>query len=612
MKKHLAGAIILIAGFLSLQAQMPPMGPPLKLEDVQKILCLVDKPEPVPDKYKAGFETIQSKDTMAMLTYLSSDWMQGRETGTPGYAQAADYVASQFKMWGIKPAGDFPPPPSMRMRMFQSAPASTPERTYFQNITFKEITDPKGAITIEVAKGPSVKTKTYTAGVDYSAGMGQQDGAVSAPVVFVGYGISEPSIGFDELKGLNLKGKIVLVLTEAPGKDDPKSPFKAKKELNDKYFPGMPSMMMMMRRGSGPRPFNKIDEINKLGPAAVVQVENAGTDIAVYRDLSEVRKPSDDRPIIDKPRKRLVIAGESNDPMARMMGGGSAVTITREMANALLESTGQTIDDLKAKIEKSMKPASFDIPGARMTLANSSTSALLRSVNVLGMIEGSDPVLKNEYFVLGGHFDHLGMWDKYIYNGADDNCSGSVGVMAIARAMAANPVKPKRTVIFALWCGEEEGLFGSRYYVQNPPFPIDKTIGYLNYDMISRAYDDASLARMAKRYNVAGAEELVKKIRADRFATVSLTGETDFVPLTREMNKYVGLDLALSESALGEGFGGSDHSSFARVKIPFVYYMAAMTADYHQTSDSAEKVAPELFTDIIKIGYLTSFAFADR
>ncbi|MHB8053915.1 MAG: M20/M25/M40 family metallo-hydrolase [Candidatus Aminicenantales bacterium] len=611
MKKHLVGAIILITGFLSLQAQMPPMGPPLKVEDIQKILCLVDKPEPVPDKYKTGFATISSKDTMAMLTYLSSDWMEGRETGTSGYALAADYVVSQFKMWGIKPAGDFPLPAGFRMRFSEPTPPAAPERTYFQNITFKEVADTKGEIKVEVAKGPSVKSKTFASGLDYQGGYGPE-GSITAPVVFVGYGISEPSVGFDELKGLNLKGKIVLVLTEAPGKDNPQSPFKAKKELNDKYFPG-PGPMMMMRPGGGPPPFNKIEEINKLGPAAVIQVANTGKDIDVFRNLSEVRKPSDDKPIIDKPRKRLMIAGESGaDPMARMMGGGSAVTITREIANVLLEGTGQTIDDLKKKIETTMKPASFDISGAKMTLTTKSTTALVRGLNVLGMIEGSDPVLKDEYFVVGAHFDHLGRWENYIYNGSDDNCSGSVGVMAIAKAIASNPVKPKRTVIFALWTGEEEGLYGSRYYVQNPVFPIEKTVGYLNYDMISRAFDDSSLARAVRRYNVPGAEDLVKKIRGDHYATVSLTGNTDFVALTREMNKYVGLDLALNESPLGAGFGGSDHSSFAQVKIPFVYYMTAMTQDYHQTSDSSDKANPELLTNVIRIGYLTSFAFADK
>ncbi|MCX6565580.1 MAG: M20/M25/M40 family metallo-hydrolase [Candidatus Aminicenantes bacterium] len=608
MKRHLAGAIILIAGFITLQAQMPPQAPPLKLEDVQKALCLVDKPGPVPDKYKIGFESITPKETMAMLAYLSSDWMEGRETGTPGYSQAADYAASLFKMWGLKPAGDFPPAPGFRRRL-GATPPPAPERTYFQNIAFKEISDVRSTITVEVAKGPSLKTKVFTGGVDFAPGGGAAE-SISAPVVFVGYGISEPSIGFDELKGLDLKGKIVLILTEAPGKNNPQSPFQANKELKEKYFPTFPGFEMMMRRGGPPR-FNKIDEITKRGAAAVVLVDNGDKDKEIFRGLSEIRKPSDDRPIIDKPRLRFMIAGEGNSERGPM-SGGPAVTVTREIANAVLEGSGQTIDDLKKKIETTMKPASLSVPGTKLTLATASNMTLVQSPNVLGLIEGSDPELKNECFVIGAHFDHLGKWENYVFNGADDNGSGSAGVLAIARAIAQNPIKPKRTILFALWTGEEKGLYGSRYYVANPFFPIEKTVGYLNYDMISRSFDEAALARAVRRYNVPGAEDMVKKIRGDRFVDVTLTGGTDFVTLSREMNAYVGLDLAFEESPLGEGFGGSDHSSFAAVKIPFVYYMAAMTSDYHQTSDSVEKVNAELFTKICQIGYLTSFAYADK
>ncbi|MBN1938853.1 MAG: M20/M25/M40 family metallo-hydrolase, partial [Candidatus Aminicenantes bacterium] len=601
MKRHLIGAIILIAAFLSVQAQMPPQQPQMKLEDVQKALSLVDKPQSVPDKYKVGFETITPAGTMAMLAYISSDWMEGRDTAKPGYDQAADYAASLFKMWGIKPAGDMPPVSFGRMRG-GTAPARAPERTYLQNITFKETTDVQSSIKTEVAVGPAVKTKTFTAGLDYQGGFGGSAETIAAPVVFVGYGISEPSIGFDELKGLNLKGKIVLVLTEAPGKDNPQSPFQAKKELKDKYFPAGPAggMQMMMPRGGGPARFNKIAEIQKLGPAAIIQVANTGKDIDIFNSLSFVRKPSDDRPIIVREGGRLTIAGDSGSGMGGRGGGG--VTITREIANALLEGTGQTIDDLREKIEKAMKPASMDLSGVKMTLATTARTKLVRSPNVLGMIEGSDPKLKDECFVIGGHFDHLGRAGDYIYNGADDNGSGSVGVLAIAKAMALNPVKPKRTIIFALWTGEEKGLFGSRYYVQNPVFPAEKTIGYLNYDMISRAYDQAALDRSVSRYNVQGAEDIIKKIRPNRFATVSLTADTAFAAITREMNQYVGLDLALRESALGVGSGGSDHASFASVKVPFVYYMAAMTSDYHQPSDSVEKVDAELFTKIVQMG----------
>jgi len=617
MKKNVLAAILVFALIIGLRAQGPPPQQQMKLEDVQKALSLVDKPQPAPDKFKAGLEAITAKDTLAMLTYISSDLMEGRETGTRGYAQAAEYAASLFKMWGIKPAGDLPMMGGFRMGGPRNqAPQTPPEKTYFQEFAMKEVSDAQSAITIEVNKSGSVKSRTFHSGLDYQGGMGGMgggtEGTLTAPVVFVGYGLTEPSIAFDEIKGLNLKGKIVLLLSDAPGRDNPLSPLQAKKELKDKYFPAAPQgdQMAMMMRGGGPQRFNKLVEIAKLGPAAIVQVSNTGKDSAIFNALSMVRKPSDERPIINKPRRRLSIAGDTGSAM----GGGNpqATSITREMANLLLEGTGQTIDDLKKKIESTMKPVSMDLPGAKMTIATTAKTALVRGINVLGVIEGSDPKLKDEYFVVGGHYDHLGMWEEYIYNGADDNGSGSVGVLNIAKAMAASPVKPKRSIVFALWTGEEEGLLGSRYYVQNPAFPIEKTVGYLNYDMISRPYDAETLARTMRAYNVPGAEELVKKVRAPLFVTASVTEGTPFADIAREMNQYIGLDLVFRTSPLGVGSGGSDHASFASVKLPFIYYMAGMPPDYHQTSDSVEKVSGDLIAKISQHGFLTVFAFADR
>ena len=613
MRKFLVLAIVVAGASFSVRAQMPP-AQQMTRADVEKALSMVEKPEPVPQKYRVGFEAITPRETMAMLTFVASDSMEGRDTGSKGYGIASEYAASLFSMWGVKPAGDLPPAAPMG-RMFggAAAPARPRERSYFQEITFKETSDVQSSITVETtAPGGAARSRTFTAGVDYQGGTGAAE-TVTAPVVFAGYGISEPSIGFDELKGLDVKGKIVLLLSEAPGKDDPKSPFQAK-ELKDKYFQPAGAALMRRMTGDGPAPFNKIAEVAKLGPAAIVVVANDGSDVEVYNALSMVRTPGDDRPIINRPRVRLTIAGDASGPMGGgpMGGGATSVAITREIADAILAETGQTIDGLKKKIEGSMTPSSMEVPGARLTLATTSKTRLVRCRNVIGVIEGSDPKLKDEYFVIGAHFDHTGAHEGYIFNGADDNGSGSVGVLAIARAMAANPVKPKRSIVFALWTGEEKGLFGSRYYVRHPAFPIEKTVGYLNYDMISRAFDEPTLARSVRQYNVDGGAELVKKIRGDRYATVSLTAGTDFIPLTRQMNKYVGLDLALRESALGVGSGGSDHASFASVKVPFVYYMAAMTPDYHQPSDSVEKVNPELFTKIVQIGYLTAFAYADR
>jgi len=589
----------------------------MKLEDVQKALSLVDKPQPAPDKFKPGLEAITAEDTLAMLTYIASDLLEGRETATRGYALATEYAASLLKMWGVKPAGDMPVMGGGRMGAPRGqAPQAPRERTYFQEFAMKETSDSQTAITIEVGRGGMVKSRTFQAGLDFQGGMGGMgggsEGTIAAPVVFVGYGISEPSAGLDELKGLSLKGKIVLVLSDAPGRDDPKSPLQAKKELKDKYFPAAPQgdMMAMMMRG-GPQRFNKLDAIAKLEPAAIIQVSGSGNDAMIYNALSMVRKPSDERPIINKPRRRLSLAGVAGGG-GGMRGGASAMQITREMANFMLEGTGQTIDGLKAKIESTMKPASMDVPGAKMTIATTAKTALVRGTNVLGIIEGSDPKLKEEYFVVGAHYDHNGAWEGYVWNGADDNGSGSVGVLNIAKAIAASPVKPKRSVVFALWTGEEEGLLGSRYYAQNPVYPIEKTVGYLNYDMISRPYEAETLARTMRQYSVPGAEEIVKKVRAPWFVSVNLTEGTSFADIAREMNQYVGLDLLFRFNALGAGGGGSDHSSFAAVKVPYVYYMAGMPPDYHQPSDSVEKVSGELIAKISQHGFLTVYAFADR
>ncbi len=599
---------LLIVGY----AQVPPQQQQMKPEDVQKSLSLVEKPQPAPDKYQPGLAAITAKDTMAMLNFVASDTLEGRETATRGFQTAAEYAASLLKLWGVKPAGDMP---GFRggFRMFgspQQRPATPPERTYFQEFALKKVTDTQSQVTIEVSTAGAVKSRSYQGGVDYQLPFSAAAETVTAPVVFVGYGISEPSIKWDELKGLSLKGKVVLMLTEAPGKDDPKSPFNTNKELKEKYFPAAGDMMMRMERRGGRDRFNKAAEIAKLGPAAIIQVQNTGKDSDVFKMLSTPRRPSDERPIVNKPRSRMSVAGDT----LPMMGEGRVMplTVTREMANFLLQGAGQTVDELKAKIETTGKPASLDVPGAKMTIATTAKTELVRGLNVVGVIEGSDPKLKDEYFVVGAHYDHLGRWEDYIYNGADDNGSGSVGVLNIAKAMAASPVKPKRSIVFALWTGEEEGLLGSRYYVENPAFPLEKTVGYLNYDMISRPYDSETLARGLRMFNVPGAEEIVKKVRAPWFVTVSLTEGTPFAEIAREMNNYIGLDLAFRPNPLGEGSGGSDHSSFASVKKPFIYYMAAMTSDYHQTSDSADKVSGDLIAKISQHGFLTVFAYADR
>jgi len=618
MKKRLLPLLMVAAVLLAFSfslAQMPPQQQ-MKPEEVKRALNLVSKTEPVPEKYRVGFESITPRDTLSMLNYMASDWMEGRDTGSRGYAMAADYVVSLFKMWGIKPGGDRPRAEiniARAMAGQDARQAMSMERSYFQEFTLKEITDSQTAVRAEVSRGGLTRSRTFQSGIDFMSTL-SSDEDLSGPVVFAGYGIKEPAVGWDELKGLNLKDKIVLVLSEAPGKDDPKSPFNKNKEIKDKYFPQAQAMQMMfMRRGRGG--FNKLEEIYKQSPAAVLIVQNTGKDADIYNMLTAAqnRRPNDERPIINRPRTRMLIPG-AREAMAGMMGGSNVptLTITREMANLILENSGKTIDELKKDIETTYKPASRELPGVRVSLNSSVKANLVRAMNVIGYIEGSDPKLKDEYFVVGAHFDHVGMWGDYIFNGSDDNASGSVGVIAIARAMALNPVKPKRSVVFCLWTGEEKGLLGSRYYVQNPTFPMEKTVGYLNYDMISRPFDEQTFARYANMFKVQGVEELVKQIRPGYFVTVNATKDSGFYEIQQEMNKYVGLDLYIREPELGQGGGGSDHSSFAAVNKPYVYYMTAMHPDYHQPGDSPDKASGELLSRVIKLGYLSVFAFSDK
>ncbi len=616
MRKPLSAALGLavLALVLSAAPQASNQAPPQpKPEDVLKNLVKVEKPGAAPEAFKTGFDSITAADSIAMLSYLSSDLLEGRETATRGYRLAAEYAGSLMKLWGLQPGGDaivrFG---GGRMRMAPPAAATTaaPEKGFLQDVPLQEVSDSAQKITLELRQGATVRTQPFASGVDYT-GMSTRAETLTAPVVFVGYGLTEKAINWDELKGMDLKGKIVVALAGAPGRDDPKSPFQTNKELKDKYFPQGPDMMRMMMRGGGG--FNKPQELTKLGAAAVLQVP-AGKDADMFRSMaaSGDRRPSDDRPINTGGRHRMMIPGSAgSQPWER----STSVTITRAMADAILANGGKTVDELQKTIDTTGKPASMVLPATTLTIETTATSKLVHSPNVVGFVPGSDPALKNEVVVIGAHLDHLGAFDQYVYNGADDNGSGSVGVLNAAHAMAVNPRKPKRTVVFALWTGEEEGLLGSRWYVKNPAFPEAKTIAYYNLDMISRPYDERTMQSMGRMFGFEGGAEVLKSIKPANFLPVSFSDDAWIGDYIRAADAYVGLDVFLRKSEPGpsqRGGGGSDHSSFGGEKIPWVASMAAMTEDYHQTSDSVDKVSGDLIARVSKLAFATIYAIADK
>lgn len=598
MKKTVLFAIILI--LFSFSVLIGQQKSEQEKTDPMENLSIVTEPRPVPEPMKIGFDSITGKDAIAYLTFLASDSLQGRDTASLGYDIAAEYVASMFTLWGIKPAGDFIRPTRQgRFRTPSQAQTQKPKRGYFQNIAFREILSNEGMVNVEWRKGNQKKTRTFYSNVDYSySASGTQ--SFTAPVVFVGYGIQEESLKLDEYKNLDVKGKIVMMLTETPGKDDSESPFN-KKELKEKYYP-----QRRRRRAVSP----KMQLAKKMGAVAVISVENSpreNLDVAERAIASQ--KINDERPIFPGPRRRLSLIQGKTMPMP--WDSLPTIRISREMADIILGLVGQDIETLKGKIEKTLKSHSMTLTGVTFTLKNKAETKLVSSPNVLGYIEGSDPVLKDEVVVIGAHLDHLGMRGDYIFNGADDNGSGSVGVMEIAEAFTKNPAKPKRSILFAFWTGEEKGLLGSRYYVANPTMPFKKTAACLNLDMISREWSEERLKMMSRFMGARVDDKIMKKIDAKNFISLSLDANSpELADTLKKNNQYVGLSINLrkSESATG----GSDHAPFAMNKIPWVFFSAAMTEDYHQPSDSVEKVSKKLMEKIIRLVYLTAFSVANK
>jgi hypothetical protein len=574
-------------------------------DDPFKNLQAVEKIEAVPARLQTGFNLITARDMMAMMAFLSSDNLEGREVGTRGYDTAAEYAQSLFSLWGLLPGGDMPkPPPSAMRQLGPERPAAKPERSYLQTFEMKEAVESSASAQLLISGRNGVQRSVpFTQGVDFILNS-PAPLDVTAPLVFAGYGISEKSIGYDDLAGIDVRDSIVLILSEAPGKEDDASPFQ-KKEMKEKYFPAAPGRM------GGPDAA-KTTELMKRGALGVLLVRNSlaeGGDI--HRDIVNQQQVSDEKAILPDSRKKLQLIGGKRQPWE----GRNIVRISREMADAILATAGETVDSLQRKIAAKYRPASRKLPGASLHLSNQVRFQLLRSANVIGYIEGSDPQLKNQAVVIAGHLDHLGRRGDYIYNGAEDNASGACGVLAMARALTMNPEKPKRSVVFCLWTGEEEGLLGSRWYVEHPLFSMDNTVANFNLDMIATTWSEPGLRRMMRMLNAKGGEELLKKIKPENFLSLSHSfAAADLKYALMQANRHIGFDILYRESpqTLDRMMGGSDHAAFAMAGRPWVFFFTGMSDAYHTPADSMEKFSGATMEKVSRLVFLASFLLADK
>lgn len=588
-------AIVWLAVSCSAQASAPAQRP----DDPSRQLVLVEQPKPVPAPWRAGFDSITAADAGVWIRFLSADALDGRETATTGHEAAAEFVAALLAAWGVAPAGDpvrAEPAGAFAAGPAAPRPAGPPVRSYFQRVPIREIRSATSRITVGRSAGAAEQARTFQADLDYQFPRVRRTEVLRAPVVFVGYGIRETAAGWDDYRGVDVTGKMVLVLSGAPRPDDPASPFH-QPELKDKYTGARP------RRTASP----KVAAARELGALAVLQVESdaAGRDVAAR--VLDGRVVDDSKPVIDTGDREL----ELPEPAAPLpMDALPTLTVSREMAAYILGLADAKLDGLRADIDGKLQPASRELAGVTLELRSEVSSALTSSRNVLGFVEGSDPKLKDEVVVIGAHLDHLGHYGPYIFNGADDNASGAAGLLEIAQAYATGAAKPKRSVLFAFWTGEEQGLLGSRYYADHPFMPMDRTAACVNLDMLGRSWTKERLERVSRMWGIGLPEDVMAKIKVEEFMALSLSETEAMDAAIRAANNHVGMALYLRPSR-GAAAGGSDHAPFALRNIPWTFFFSAMTEDYHTPGDSVDKVELARVERLARLAFLTSVELAE-
>jgi len=443
---------------------------------------------------------ITSAEIKEHITFLASDELKGRLTGSEECRLAAEYIESDFKSVGLVPFFD---------------------NSYLQ--AFPVITDVELTANnkLEIKAGDrTFKPKLYD---DFITLSFSGDTKVEGILVFAGYGISAPDIEYDDYAGIDVMDKIVLVLREHP-------------EMNV--------------------PHSKFDDHSSLRKKATVARDKGATAIIFvngynpHKDEDELINLSYDQ------------AGPMND--------FAVINIKQNLVENLFKTQDLDFKAYQSNIVDTKSPASFSFNNTKVSITTQVNEIVVDSWNVAGYLKGNDPQLKNEYIIIGAHYDHLGMGENnslysgeelQIHNGADDNASGTAGVLELAEKFSAYKDKLKRSIVFATFSGEEEGLLGSAYFVNNLPVSTEDIAMMINMDMIGRLNNDKSLI-------------------------VYGTGtSSNFEDLLTEYNENK-FDLTFND----EGYGPSDHSSFYSKKIPVLFFFTGTHEDYHKPSDDTEKI----------------------
>ena len=473
------------------------------------------------------------------IEFLAKDEHLGRKPLTPEFGICLDWAAEKFKEWGLKPAGDngtyFQSVPIEGFRANFAWTSGVPEL----KINGREFFIRYGDFSID-DRSPARKT-------------------ISGDIVFAGYGISAPEKGLDEYKDINVRGKYVLIFKGSPW-DAPRerARFGAQVETQEGEDPWVEES----------KDENKIKTACDKGAAGIIMYNPDPASADPFARFMRRQQPEERF----MPERDFMIITEIGENVFKWIMWLDPQISSRGFS--------ASIDNMRRDIKK--KTTCSKETGMRAEIKGYDSITMYGPAhnnnvckNVIAKLEGTDSKLKNEYVIMGGHFDHLGVTNGAVYNGADDNASGSAVVMEVARLLAENKFKPKRTIIFCLWTAEEMGLIGSRYYAENPcdGVTMDKVVTYFNMDMVG----------------------LGDKIGAP--------GALNFPEINEVIMKHQDPDIVEALEMSTGGPGGSDHSAFISQGIQALALMTSGGGghpDYHDTGDDSEKIEPEILRKTAK------------
>ena len=447
--------------------------------------------------------TLTTAQYLDHIKYLASPELQGRATGSPGIEKAAQYIERYFKSSGL---------------------AAPPAKGYLQPfpVTLNARLGTKNSLELDTAKTKDqLKLK-----VDFIPYSFSSSGQFAGPIVFVGYGITAKEYNYDDYADIDVKGKIVAVLRHEPQETDEKSVFAGRNFTEHSQI------------------YVKAKNAQTHGAKAVLFVNEASRHNG--KDALE---------------NFSIEAGPNN------AGVGFAQIHTAEL-DKLLATAGRNTQDIVDEIDKDLKPRSFALPPsveARMEVE------ITRDRRTANNVVAYLPGLTDEYVILGAHYDHLGLGgpgsgslapsQAVPHLGADDNASGTAGVLELARYFASRP-KMKRGLVFMTFAGEELGLLGSSFWANNPELPIGKAVAMINMDMIGRIQNG--------------------KVTIGGVGTGTMLKE-----IIATADEHTPLTLAVGDQT---GYGSSDHMSFNIKQIPSLFFFSGLHADYHKPSDTWDKI----------------------